>query len=265
MVKKLIKHEFTAFTRTMLPMELILLGVALLNRIIHLFESHDTSYAIIEWSSNASYCMSLMVCGVMTVAVAISRFYKNLFTSEGYLSFTLPVTPAQHIFAKLLVACTYTVITMVTVFISICIISMGDYLVELFKAAGYLIEEMFAHNTVHRIFFAIEVLIMCVAVGVSEILKFYACISLGQRAKKNRILAAFGIYFGYYFVCQIFGTVLLIGMTSFEWEGVVKFAVNNPNGIIHIVLLLIVAFYCVMSALYFAVSRYIMQKRLNLE
>ena len=37
MVRKLIKHEMNAFARSMLPMEIILLGMAVLTRFVQLF------------------------------------------------------------------------------------------------------------------------------------------------------------------------------------------------------------------------------------
>lgn len=40
---------------------------------------------------------------VTSVIVAAQRFYKNLLGDEGYLMFTLPATPAQHLLAKLTV------------------------------------------------------------------------------------------------------------------------------------------------------------------
>ena len=50
------------------------------------------------------YCLIIScISTVVTIYIAI-RFYRNLYTDEGYLMHTLPVTPRQLILAKLLVA-----------------------------------------------------------------------------------------------------------------------------------------------------------------
>ena len=39
-----------------------------------------------------------------STSVLIVRYYRNLYGDEGYLMNTLPVTPAQHVWAKLICA-----------------------------------------------------------------------------------------------------------------------------------------------------------------
>ena len=100
MVKKLIKHEFIAYSRSLLPIELALIGIAIVLRFIQFFENQTTGYSILFGSAIFAFCAAIVVCLVMTFIVAIQRYYKNLFKSEGYLTLTLPVTHSQHIFTK---------------------------------------------------------------------------------------------------------------------------------------------------------------------
>ena len=51
MVKKLFKHEFIAYMRALLPMHLIMLGVAALTRFVYFFENESTSFMIVGRSS----------------------------------------------------------------------------------------------------------------------------------------------------------------------------------------------------------------------
>ena len=62
MVKKLIKFEFIAWFRTMLPMLLILLGISGLTRIVQLFEAETATYSIVNTSSIVALCISILVC-----------------------------------------------------------------------------------------------------------------------------------------------------------------------------------------------------------
>ena len=271
MVKKLIKHEYLAFFRSMCPICAITLGVGLLTRIIQLFESDSAAYAIISGSAFVVFWVSVMVALVATIALSVKRFYTNLFTAEGYLSMTLPVTAGQHIFAKLLVAVTGSIATFITVLISASVSCFGKTLWEIIKAIDFLARDAVAKWGAHFIFYVIEAVIMAVVFITYNFVVFYLCISIGQRAKKNRILAAFGAYFGYYVITQIVGTMFILILTAmprflekliFDFS---RWAVEHPYAAVHVVMLGISVFYAALSVGIFFYSRYIIKNKLNLE
>ena len=153
MVKKLLKHEMIAYSRTMLIIEAIVLGFALIARFVWAFENDSVSYSIVSVSSITAFVISIIVCLVYTFVVAITRYYKNLFGREGYLSFTLPVTVGQHIISKLLIALLYCVISLVTVVVALMIAGAGAPTVEVFKAIFYLAERYFEIFKTNGVFY----------------------------------------------------------------------------------------------------------------
>lgn len=271
MVKKLIKHEMHAFARSMLPMEIILIGMAILTRFVQLFETETSAYNTVRTSSIVMFVIAIVVCLVMTVVVSIRRFYMNLFSSEGYLTLTLPVSAGQHIFVKLLISVVSLIITLVTVIVSVCIATMGDVLVEVCKAVSYILKWYYSFLGGHTVAYIFEVIIVALAILVSQYLLFYACISIGQTARKNRVLAAFGVYFAYYITTQILGTVFIIIISAApNWlmtllENIGIWSEQHPFAAIHIALITVTVLYAVLSGVYFLVSRYIIKNRLNLE
>ncbi len=271
MVKKLIKHEFFAFFRSMCPIAVITLGMGLLTRIIQLFESNSAAYSIIYGSTMFMFGAAVVVCLVASMALSVKRFYSNLFTAEGYLSMTLPVTAGQHIFAKLLVAVVGFVATVVTVLIALSIANFGEVLWEIFKAIGYILRMRIAEYGAHYIFYILEFIVMGVALLTYNYLVFYSCISVGQMAKKNRVLAAFGAYFGYYVITQIIGTVfLLVAISMPDWmaeliANFVEWGAQHQFAVIHVILLSVSVFYAALSVGFFFLSRHIIKNRLNLE
>ena len=58
---------------------------------------------------------ALLAMLAVIVIVAVQRFYKNLLGDEGYLMFTLPATPGQQIFSKLLVSLVWSLMGIVVV------------------------------------------------------------------------------------------------------------------------------------------------------
>lgn len=271
MVKKLLKHEFLAFFRSMFPIAVITLGMGLLTRIIQLFESDTTAYSIIYGSAMFMFGASIVVCLVASVALSVRRFYKNLFTAEGYLSMTLPVTAGQHVFAKLLVAVVGFAATFVTVLIALSIANFGEVLWEIFKAIGYILDKRVTTYGAHYIFYILEFILMAVVILAYNFTVFYSCISVGQMAKKNRVLAAFGAYFGYYVITQIIGTVfLLVAISMPDWiqeliESFVKWGAHHQFAVIHVILLGVSVFYGALSLGFFFLSRHLIKNRLNLE
>ena len=62
MVKKLLKHEMIAYSRTMLVIEAIVLGFAIIARCIWAFETDSITYDIVNVSSIRAFVISIIVC-----------------------------------------------------------------------------------------------------------------------------------------------------------------------------------------------------------
>ena len=273
MVKKLLKHELVSYMRILLPIDAILLIIAAVARIIQFFESDTVTYGIVFGSSMFALFMGIMACIFMAVIVAVIRFYKNFFTAEGYLTFTLPITPAQHITVKLLGAIIFQLIAIFTVLIALIIVSAGEVLAEVIKAAMYLISQFFsdvpAEIATHFVFYGIELLILTAMSVIFTMLVYYCCISIGQMARKNRIFMAVLAYFGYYLITQVLSTILMVVFTILELAGALEwvstFFSNHAFAAIHIILCTGIAVWTGLSALLFFISKKIITKKLNLE
>ena len=105
MLGKLIKHEFRATGRIMLPLFLaVLILSAFAGLSIHGFErARDVRILQAMYGTTIStFFLSLFAVAVVAVVLMIQRFYKSLLRDEGYISMTLPVSVDAHIWAKLL-------------------------------------------------------------------------------------------------------------------------------------------------------------------
>ena len=104
MLTKLLKHEFRATARIMGPLYLVLLAVALgFNFSARLMDSGNFVLNMLAALVVMAYVVAITAVFIVAFILMLQRFYKNLLGDEGYLMFTLPVTPAQHITAKLAV------------------------------------------------------------------------------------------------------------------------------------------------------------------
>ena len=273
MVKKLFKYEFTSYLKTLIPFNIVLLSVAAFTRIIQFFDldipGYDVVYDIVFSLSTMTYFLAIVACFAAVFVMAVIRFYKNLYTAEGYLSFTLPVTPAQHIFVKLATAVALMLLTVVSTIVSFAIFSAGELGIEVVKAGGYLFKKLYEVTGISLWFYIPELILVFTASLATSLLFYYTCISLGQLFKKNRILGAFGVYFIFYIATQILNTIVMVIWTILAGSGVFdkmwEFIGDNIIAVLHFVFVGSAVLFAAVSVGHFFINRLIMLKKLNLE
>lgn len=265
MVRKLFKHEFAAYWRVLIPAWIALMGVAVLGRLIQFLESDSTIYSIVSGSSILFYVIGIMVALAFPFVYAIIRFYRNLFTGEGYLTFTLPVKPAQHIWVKVLTAVTLQIASLFVVAVSAAVMTAGELLVEIWKAAMFILDKVHQYLGSHLGWFMVECVLLMLVILLYEFIFYDTCITIGQLFRKNRVLAAVGVYFGFYILSQVIGTCAVIVAAFIDWESLLVFVRENVYLCAHLGAWLMIVGTAAMSLIFYAVTHKIICKRLNLE
>ena len=272
MVGKMIKYDFRSFFRILFPMQLIVIGIAGLNRIVQIFETDSSTYSTVFISSVVLLSVACVVALVMSYVVAIVRFYQGLYSSEGYLSHSLPVTATQHIWSKLIVSILFELGTLFAIFISVNIATAGDVGIELYKAGGYLFKRYMEYAGINGILYILEALIFVLVGLCCSLLMMYFCISIGQLVNRKKLLLAFGVLFGLYMLGQILATIVIIlgpiviqvpAIEAFL-QDIVDWGAAHPLATGHIVAWIVILAEAVLSFVYFLISERIMTKRLNL-
>ncbi len=266
MVTRLFKYEIRSLGRTMLPIWGVLGGIALLTRLIRFFESESTVYGVVFGSAVVALSLGIIAVAAMTVVTVIRRFYTNLYTAEGYLSFTLPVTPFQHISVKFWTAMLFTAASAVVAFAAFCVAFSGELLVEMWHVAIYYCRQMIeAAGPGRFVLYAVEFALIALCAAATFYLLVYACIAVGQMAKKNKILAAVGVYFAYYFATQILGTILIVFMIVLDGSAFMLAINDFINDYPNAALAIGIGYYLAQCAIFFGVTNVITYKKLNLE
>lgn len=270
MVKKLFKHEFAALGRLVLPVLCAILGTGLLTRFVFLFDDGSVYFNIVGWSSVAMMCITIIIGIVLAEIFAVVRFYRNLFSCEGYLSFTLPVTPAQHLFVKSVTAVVFQIATVITAILSASVVLVGEPLVEVVKAGVYIFGKVFEKVDPGQFTaLAFEYLLIMITGYFVSLFTIYTCICLGQLAKKNRIVWSVAAYFGYYVITQIIATVFTVAGTALSFvlpmEEIAKFIEAHPYITAHTLGIGSIVLNLVLLTVYAVVCNFIMRKKLNLE
>ena len=266
MVRKLIKYDLKAFAKVMLPIEIVLLGVALLYRIVSFFETDNIAFKIFNGSAIVILVLAIVASFLMTFIYSFIRFYKNLFTAEGYLSFTLPVTTQAHIASKLIVSLIFDAIAAACAFAAFTVATAGDVFHEVVKAFFYIMRKMGETLGGDLALYIIEFVIYCVIAMATAHLLTYMCISIGQLVRRKKILLAIGIYFGIYSIKQMLVSIFFgVGAATDLLERIAEYISNYPKTFVHLFLIIMILIQAILGTVYFLLSRVLIKKKLNLE
>ena len=137
MLRKLLKHEFRATGRIMLPMYLILLVTAVGSNLAGRGMLDGRYHILNILGVLIVTAFGIAICGalLMSFVLMIQRFYKNLLQDEGYLMFTLPASVHQHIWSKLIVSSVWFIVTVLAIIAASLVVAyQGGFLRELLES-----------------------------------------------------------------------------------------------------------------------------------
>ncbi len=212
MFGKLLKHEYRAAGRVLLPLYgalLLLTGIGLLAR--------TAAGAVPRWqgdaasgSSAALFLFSLSVCLsvlglaallLTTVIFFAVRFYRML-GDEGYHAFSLPVTPAQHISAKLVAAVTWTLFSLLTGGLCLLLLALPGASLEADAALWQFPPVTWA--------VAASILWLMLCAACAGYLMLFLCCAVGAQWRGSRLIATIASYVALSALLQVGGLVLLL-------------------------------------------------------
>ena len=213
MLSKLLKHEFRATGRTMLPVYAAVVVLAVLANVsIRVMDrSVHTLLTIFCGLIIAAFVIGIIAAGIMTVVMMIKRFYTNYLKDEGYLMHTLPVSVHELVWSKMIVsvvwfAATFLVICLVILLTAL--IQTGTSLAQFF--AGFPswaeIKAALAEAGIRSgdlWLFGLEMLLAIIVAGLYTCLHFYAAMSLGHMFAKDKILLSIVFFVGISFVLSL--------------------------------------------------------------
>ncbi|MCI7126370.1 MAG: hypothetical protein MR935_09295 [Agathobaculum sp.] len=267
---KLLKYEWKACARTCLPLYGAVLVISIINRLFGLFRKSPMPDN--RWIELIGMLMGFVYFGIMvavavvTTVLLIQRFYKSLLGDEGYLMFTLPVTPAQHIWAKTIIAVVMCALACV---VSVCsILILADGMNGLVGLGGLFqeIARMVSAKPIALVY-GLEAMLWMTISAVCGILFIYLCIALGHLAKKHRVAMAVVWYFVLSSVLQFaaVGLVYLLDESPLYYL-LLGWSEGMPQAAtFHVSMLTVCLLELIPTAVFFFGTQYILKNRLNLE
>ncbi len=208
---------------------------------------------------------------IFSDVLCIVRFYKNFYSDEGYLTFTLPAKRQSILNSKVVLGFATSLSTGIVLGINsiiMFIIAFGKYaftkevIEELTALIKDIIENEFSY---YIIIYLIEALVLLALIMLASILFTYACITIASViAKKGKILVAVGIYYGATSILSsIFSIFYLFGITSFinvftDLEDAKIFMA------VALLILIVILVLCAVCCLLYYITHWCLHKKLNL-
>ncbi len=225
MLRKLLKHEYIATSRVMLPIYVAVLVLALAMRLTGgVWNAGGFSYsgmgrigAVVTVLVIMGFFVGIVAVFVASFVQTIGRFRSNLLGDEGYVMFTLPVSTHQLVWAKLIVSVTWFVGAVLLSILAFTIVAADASTFASGFHAFFLEfdDEIAPLSRGHMAAFAIECVLALLLGCANVCLAFYAPLAIGHSFAKRKMLLSVV----FFFVIQIV-TDVLFNVLGFAASGI---------------------------------------------
>ena len=268
MLRKLLKYELLATARVFGACYLGLAALSLLAGLSMNFPA--TSNNIVGGILLTAYICMLFAVMLFTFLTIIRRFYQNLLGGEGYLMNTLPVHAWQLVTSKLIAALVWAAASIIMAGASFFLLTFASIssapillasIGEIFNQLSHLPLYFEASTGTSFWMFLFQMLVLLLVEGISSICRLYTSCMVGHQFRRWRVAASIIAYFLISFaVSALMDLIPWIdaseGVLFVEGEGFIHFSSQFWA---------LLPTEAVLGALFFAVTSYLLEKRLNLD
>lgn len=277
MLKKLFRQEWKSFSFAPLIAMIILAVITLIlagSFMTPFWEQDNIFLELFASLTIIAYFFSLAALSFCVTLCTAVRFYKNLFTDEGYLMFTLPVKTSDLLLSKTLVSVLWKFISFIFTVLSILMIAFvaiarldDKGFVRFFQQFSDLLREALSEMQKSLMVPVPLFFLWLILLGISSILFstlfIYTCICIGQLWNSHKIGGAIAAYFGLRFVFRLFRQILTMPLSEIFSSVYDVENITAGTWLLTMFLsLLVMGGLCV--ALY-CICCYIMSRKLNLD
>lgn len=280
MLKKLLKYDLKSMVRLLVPLSLAVIGTtiagtAALRGIQSVNDVRQGSWILNSTLAIlfASTILALIAYVFFSQILIMYRYYTNLFTDEGYLTFTLPAKTSSVLTAKVINAIIWSTYTFVILFLCIFIYAAfgsadtGLINVEFFSGIKRFLNaaaEEYSAGIIVK--YVIEGIVFYIVAMLYSTLSIYLALTIGSIiAKKHKILASIGIYYAINTVMSMF-MMIVNGILMFTdlYPAYVSAYEANVTGILDTVFIINAGSFLIFAIAAYYLTRHLLKNKLNL-
>lgn len=276
MFAKLLKYDLRAVFKYWWIAAVSSLGLSVIGGVcINIITVDYTSFQALQSIAILGLVISIIglcVFGVLSEILILVRFYKNFFSDEGYLTFTLPVRKTQLLNSKLLMSVIFTASTTLVILFDIFLMLAVGIPEEIFnrqliEGMFKLVGEIFGELGLYTIVYLLEFVVMVIAAQLLSILMIVICLTFAAViTRKSKVIAGIGIYYlANSAITTIVQTVVFTGGFYRVFYLMEKLDKNGIMLTLAILLLGLIALICAAVVGLYYLETYLLDRRLNLE
>lgn len=265
MLTKIMKNELICTSRILGPLYLVFLLCTFVGKVeksVELFDFHNPVSDFVRDVLTALYGSFLFATFLFTCIYLIVRFYKSMFGTEGYLTFTLPVKTTTILNGKILIGLLWLLINGLLIFLSIVLLALTpanltaivgslDHVREAVLNAGYSLPSF--------LFWGI---VLTASSAICSMMIVIVSFSIGQLANSHRIMLSSLAFIGIMILLQTIDNLINLNQFSNRafLSGNITLSFSAPLSIELAVVLNIV-----LTIVFYLVSNRLLSKHLNLQ
>lgn len=277
MLSKLLKHEFKAMGRILLPLYAVTIIMSLVSGLSSKLIPSVTETGLADYLQEKMPAVGILtrVAAILTIVIffllvfvamvlcvvfSISRYKNNLHGHQGYLMHTLPVTAFENVFSKVVVATAYQVLVVITAFCAFMFFTAtaGELnLLEVGREIFDVLTRLSARTGFTLFLFLVDWIFGIVSFNTMVC----AAISIGHSFNGAKMLKSVGVFL----LIAIAETYLLAVAAritgSFDWN----ITLGRIETVVNLSLAVAMLRSLARIALFSWLSSYFIKKRLNLE
>ena len=214
MLGKLMKHEFRATARIMLPVMGAMVALALLANLSIRGLAGNLSdvpmLRILFVLIIIFFGVAVVATAVMSLVIMVSRFYRNLLKDEGYLMFTLPVSVHELIWSKLIVSLVWFLGTGLLIFLVMTLMALNlshtnlQMILEQFPSWSEILGWLDEAGVRGQVITFLVQIVLGTLIGIFAVcLHFYGAMALGHMFSKDKVLLSIVFFVGISFAFNL--------------------------------------------------------------
>lgn len=261
MLGKLLKYDMKSMSKSLLPLYLITLGMAIICRLVLLLSNQISIFKGVSALVVFFFCILLIGVFLYTFVLGIKRFYNNLMKDEGYLTHTLPVPKYLHLNSKIIASLIFLVFSTIIVILAFCI---SFYYFGMFDALMRMLTEFSNAMSISLPAILCYVIITLLLGYLSNLLLVYVSLALGHLQNKNRLV--FAVVYGIvvYTISQIVSLIALTPCLIVD-PGLLATNATPAKDILMPLLGISLGVSILLIIAYYLITLKILKKNLNLE
>ena len=269
MLGKMLKYDLKDYSKSMLPICLMLFIISIVTRIFSILENNieslKTMFSILFGISTFIFCIVIIVSFVYCFFISIRNYYKKVLKDEGYLTHTLPIKKSSIILSQLISSLIWILINGIIVIVTL---GIAYYAKGMLNAFGQVLNtEMNSEMIVSPMVTLIIIITMVICSYISTILAIYCSMTIGHGFSNNKIGNSIIAGVIFYIAYQVLSVITLGAVLLFNY-GSLEAIENNPTMMMNIIVQIIALAFIVnfiIGIVSYILTNYNLKKRLNLE